>query len=1142
MTTATLHSRPSVGRARGPCPRLARGIGVAVKFAGRRRSVSGQQGGREVTPDHGSAGRPGRVEPGRADEPPGFLLELRQPGQPPRQVLVNMTVEVGRVSPQFTVDDPEVSRRHLLLEVAGHSLRVTDLGSSNGTAVNGSPVTGTIEVRPGDVVELGHSHLIVVSSVGGSARPAEQRAERVPKPRPALEELAVRETEAAVFRFRPGSPGEAAVADLIPAVDRARRALAGLGSEPWGVRPQICLVDPFPDPSCPGEVVAQGTIVDPVHAEIWMAVTAESPPEAPARPLALLFGAPLPAAPDLALLLEGYGLAVSELNDPDPDLEGKYLPALTEVEGETRSLMALSFVRYLLERAGRETFLRLLSTAAPGRVDEAATEAYGVGLSALEEAWRRKLNAPQSLHAGLFLRTAAPYLRLNLRREIELSFYLLIQLSFSVVFPFALQRLLRDALPEENAGLAVQVIVFVTAVFAVSLLAGVRAGYLGSYISASVVRRVRNDMFGRMQGLSASWFARQQQGDVLSRLTNDVSLFEAGMSQALRQGVFQLLSLIAATIVVLRLNLTLGLIVVLGALLVGLAYKLMSPRAQRRSVEVQEQFGSLLSVAAENFAAHFAIRVFGLERYEQRRFHRAADHLFTRQLRLAFFGALFTISVSSIVTGVQLGVLAAGAWLVFNGDLDAGTYVVVLTQIGQVIGPVTALSTVGQQIQQASGALLRINEVLATAPAVTEPADAVELAPMTRDITFADVDFSYSPERPTLSGINVTIPAGFRVAFVGPTGAGKSALLQLLLRIYDVDRGAIMIDGVDIRDASIASLRRQFGVVLQDTFLFDASIRDNIALRAQLPDEEIYAAARVAQIHDYVMSLPRGYDTRVGERGARLSGGQRQRLAIARALLRQPRVIVLDEATSALDPVTELRILESLDAASEGRTTVAVTHRLASVTRFDHIFVVNEGRIVEGGTHEDLLDEGGVYADMWSKQTGHQGQLPPSLNVIEALGRIPIFRDLSPAHCAEVAGRLKGKPLAPGEGVPEGDGCLYLVAEGEVRLSGPQVRAADSLVVLRQGDAFGVSALLQGGSGTILEAVGPAQLLVLDAEDVAHLAATIPAVAAALAGSSNLVAPAGGSRLASIPWGMAHSGAGFRRDDSAPMSRRPMSG
>jgi len=1079
-------------------------------------------------------GRQARVEPDSLDDLPGYLLELRQPGRAPRQVLVNTSVEVGRVSPDFTVDDAEVSRRHLLLEVADSSLLVTDLGSSNGTTVNGEPVTDTVDVRPGDVVELGHSQLVVLSRVGGPPRAPEPAKKRLPKARPALEELAVRETEAAVFRFRPGSPGEAAVADLIPAVDRARKALAGLGSEPWGVRPQICLVDPFPDPSCPGEVVAQGTIVDPVHAEIWMAVTAESPPEAPARPLALLFGAPLPAAADLALLLEGYGLAVSDLTDPDKELEGKYLPALTEVEGETRSLMALSFVRYLLERGGRDTFLRLLSTAAPGRVDEAATEAYGVGLGALEEAWRRKLNQPQSLKAGLFLRTAAPYLRLNLRREIELAGYLLIQLSFSVIFPFALQRLLRDALPG-NAGLAVQIIVFVTAVFAVSLLAGVRAGYLASYISASVVRRVRNDMFGRMQGLSAGWFARQQQGDVLSRLTNDVALFEAGMSQALRQGVFQLLSLIAATVVVLRLNLLLGLIVVLGAALVGLAYRLMSPRAQRRSVEVQEQFGSLLSVAAENFAAHFAIRVFGLERYEQRRFHRAADHLFTRQLRLAFFGALFTISVSSIITAVQLGVLAAGAWLVFSNELDTGTYVVVLTQIGQVIGPVTALSTIGQQIQQASGALLRINEVLATAPAVTEPEDAAELAPMTRDVTFADVHFSYSPERPTLVGIDVTIPAGSRVAFVGPTGAGKSALLQLLLRIYDVDGGAILIDGVDIRDVSVASVRGQFGVVLQDTFLFDASIRDNIALRAPRTEEDIHAAAQVAQIHDYVMSLPRGYDTRVGERGARLSGGQRQRLAIARALLRQPRLFVLDEATSALDPVTELRILEALEVAAQGRTTIAVTHRLTSVIHFDHIFVVLDGRIVEGGRHDELLAEGGVYADMWSKQTGQQGQQPPSFDVGEALGRIPLFRDLSAAQCGEVAGRLRDLRLAPGERLPDGDGCLYLVAEGEGRVSGSEPRAADPLVVLRQGDAFGVSALLQGASGMTLEAVGPVQLLMLDAENVAYLAGTIPAVAAALAGSGHPVVPMGGSRLARIPWGMAHSGAG-PRGGSAPVS------
>ncbi len=1066
------------------------------------------------------------------------------------------TVDVGRVSPDFPIDDPEVSRRHLRLEVTGSSLRVIDLGSSNGTLVNGEPVDDSVEVFPGDVVELGNSELIVISVIGdeGSFGPAEpavpswedpqpavadNRPIPLPRARPALEELSVWETEAAVFRFRPGTPGEAAVADLIPAVDRARKALVGLGSEPWGVRPQICLVDPFPDPACPGEVIAQGTIVDTVHGEIWMAVTAESPPEPPGRPLALLFGAPLPAADDLAILLEGYGLAVSDLKDPKADLEGKYLPPLTEVEGETRSLMALSFVRYLLDRGGRETFLRLLSTAAPGRVDEAATEAYGVGLGALEEAWRRKLTQPQSIRAGQFLRTAAPYLRLNLRRELELAVYLLIQLSFGIVFPLAIKRLFDVVLPQRDVAGARNLVLLLAVLFVVTLLAGLRAAYLSSFISVSVVRRVRNDMFAKLQTMSAGWFSRQRQGDVLSRLTTDIAVFEAGMSQALRQGAFQLLTLVSTLILMLYLSLYLGLLVIVGAALVALTYKLMAPQAQRRSVEVQEQFGSMLSVAAENFAANFVVRVFGLERYEQTRFARAADRLFSKQLRLAFFGAVFTTTVNSIVIALQLGVLAVGAWLVLRGSLTIGNYIAVMTLVSQVVGPVQVLSNVGQQIQQASGALLRINEVLGAAPGVQERPDAIELAPMSRQIELVNVDFSYSPERPTLVDVDVTIPAGSRVAFVGPTGAGKSALLQLLLRIYDVDDGAILVDGVDVQDATVASLRGQFGVVLQDTFLFDASVRDNIALRAQVPEEQIHAVAKVAQIHEYVMSLPRGYDTRVGERGARLSGGQRQRLAIARALLRQPRVLVLDEATSALDPVTELRILEALDAASVGLTTVAVTHRLTSVIHFDHIFVVFEGRIVEGGRHDELLAQDGVYADMWVKQTGERGQLPMSFDVNQALGRVPLFRDLSPTQCTEVARRLREVRLAPGEGVHEGDGCLYLVAEGEGRLLSPESSRTGSTVILRQGDAFGVSALLQDGSGMTLEAVGPVRLLVLDAENIAYLAGTIPTVAAALAGSGNAVVPAGGSRLARIPWSMTHAVVA-RRGDGGGEPTAPM--
>ncbi|TMK82357.1 MAG: ATP-binding cassette domain-containing protein [Actinobacteria bacterium] len=379
----------------------------------------------------------------------------------------------------------------------------------------------------------------------------------------------------------------------------------------------------------------------------------------------------------------------------------------------------------------------------------------------------------------------------------------------------------------------------------------------------------------------------------------------------------------------------------------------------------------------------------------------------------------------------------------------------------------------------------------------------------------AAVSFSYTPERRALEDIDIRIPAGRRVAFVGPTGAGKSSILQLLMRFYDPEAGAVMFDGQDIKGATVASLRSQLGVVFQDTFLFDASVRENIAVgRPGATDDEVRAAARAAALDDFVATLPRGYDTMVGERGGRLSGGQRQRLAIARALLRDPAVLLLDEATSALDPATEARISETLNEVGKGRTTVAVTHRLTSIVHYDRLFVVVDGRIVEQGTHAELLDQGGVYAELWAEQTGGMVPTAPPFDAAGALARVPLFAQLAADELADVASRLQAGKVQAGQGLPEGGGRLVLVRRGRARvltpgLGGQLVASAE----LGPGDAFGVAALLGQETGAVLEGAEDLAVLVLDDEDMAGVAARFPSVAAALAGRPSAVVPAGGQRL-----------------------------
>ena len=1059
-------------------------------------------------------------------------VEVSEPGQAPRRLALEAgAVEVGRECDGLILADPGVSRRHLLLTAGDGGLTVVDLGSTNGSTLNGAAI-GTTEataLRPGDVVALAGTTIVVIDTGEAPAPapaptpvvdvpPVVEESPATPAVRPALEELSSRETDAAVVRFRPGSAGEEAASAVSAAVRRARRRLAGIGSEPWGVKPQICLVDPFPDPERPGEVVTGGTVVDPARGEIWMVVSAESPPEAPERSLALLFGAALPAAADLGVLLEGYGLHLAGSPSPDARLRELELPPLAAAEGELAGAMALSFVRYLLERADEASLRRLLVESKPGRVDTTATDVFGTSMAGLEEAWSWKLAAgPPDVRPGQFLRLALRYLRPHRRREAEMFVYMLAGLAFTMVFPFAVRRLFDSAIPSGELSQVLEVLAFLGAAFAVSLLATLRRSYLAAYVSSAVIRQIRTSMFGRMQAQSTGWFSRHQQGDVLSRLISDVASLETGVSETVREGFFQILSLVVASVVLLTLNPLLGVIVLAGAPVVALVYKAMSGGARKRSIAVQERMGGLVATATENFSAQGVVKAFALEAREQARFGRACDRLFDSQLRLQLFGGLFGLSVNGIVTFLRLTVIGLGAWLVLQGELTVGGLVAFLGLMGEVLSPVTALTGIGQEIQAATGALERVNEVLEAVPDIDDAPDAVALPPLRKEIRLEGVGFSYSSERRTLDGLDVVIPAGSRVAFVGPTGAGKSSVLQLLMRFADPDEGAVRFDGRDIRTATLASLRGQLGVVFQESFLFDATIRENIAMgKPNASDEEVEAAARAAELHEFITELPRGYDTLVGERGGRLSGGQRQRLAIARALLRDPAVLILDEATSALDPRTERLIASTLERVGAGRTTIAVTHRLNSVTAYDRIFVIVAGTLVEQGTHDELVRLGGVYAGLWAEQTGGAVAAEPPFDATAALAKVSLFAALGAGDLAMVAARLRPVELAPGERLAEGGGRLAVVRRGRAAVLAPGLGGGDLSPVaeLGPGDTFGVSALLGQATGSVLSADGPVSLLVLDDEAVAALAASLPAVGAALEGTrAPAAAPAGGRRL-----------------------------
>ncbi|WP_245620586.1 ABC transporter transmembrane domain-containing protein [Cryptosporangium arvum] len=960
---------------------------------------------------------------------------------------------------------------------------------------------------------------------------AEGRAFQTGQPllplRPALEELVAKETDAAVLRYRPGSAGEAAANGYATAVKRARKRLAGLGSEPWGVKPQICLVDPFPDPDDPANILTSGTVVDPVRGEIFVVVTAEAPPEPPERPLALFFGAALPAARDVELLIEGYGLHLCGVPSADSYLadvdEERGLPPLVRAEGELRTLMALSFVRFLLERGSEADLWKVFTTARPGAADLTVQEIYGVGLSALEEQWLRSLEVDEEpVRITAFLRLAGRYLRPHVRREIEIAIYLLMELGFVAVFPFAFTSLI-NGLTNGTADLQfiLQLVGLLAGTFAISLVAELRRNYVSAFVSQSIVRALRTQMFSGLQRLTARWYSGRKQGDILSRLLSDVGQLEQGLSNTIRDGLFQLLSLIVAAGTLLVLNWILGLIVLVGAPIVAFIYRRMDKPALKRSKAVQENVGVLVSVAAESYQAHSVVQAFGLEDEERSRFQRAADRLFKRQLSLQLFSGLFDLSVDAVVTTLRLVTLVVGAYLVIGDRLSIGAFAAAITLVGQVVGPVTGLTGIGQQIQTSTGALQRVNEILLAKPEIDDHPQATPLPPLRREIRLADIAFSYDGDRPTLRGIDVTIRAGSKVAFVGPTGAGKSSTLQLLMRFYDPDRGAVLFDGQDIRGATMASLRAQLGVVFQETFLFDGTLRDNIGLgRLGASPEDIEKAARAAQLHEYITTLPRGYDTPVGERGVRLSGGQRQRLAIARALLRDPAVLLLDEATSALDPRTERLVAETLDSVASGRTLIAVTHRLTSIVDYDQIYVLESGQIVEQGRHDELVAEGGVYADLWAEQNGLPRPQDVSGEVVDpsrALAQVPFFAQLDAGGLAVAAAALREIRLERGDTLPARTGQLAVVVRGQGRVFAPDPTGRSVQVAqLGPGQLFGLGALLGDDTAAELRADRRMELGILTDQALYHLATQLPPVAAALNARRAASAPLGGERLSQI--------------------------